>query len=75
MDDSHLLPSPWASGNSDFWLSTLIGLLTMLTLSHVPAGMLAAVATYSVLKFASARRNEREEYEREVMVRLPVQAL
>lgn len=73
MDDSKLLPNPWASGSSDFWLSALLGLLTALSLSHIPAGMLAAVAAYSSLKYVDARNRARQEGE--VFVRLPVQAL
>jgi|GEM_PF-2831902 len=75
MDDSKILPNPWASGSSDFWLSTLLGLLVTLSLSHIPAGVLAAVAAYSVLKYAGARRFGAVRESREAMVRLPVQAL
>lgn len=74
MDDSHMLPAFWTSGSSDFWLSGLIGLLATISLSNIALGTLAAVFVYSLLKYATARDAAVEEG-RDVMVRLPVQAL
>ena len=67
--------SLWSSGNTDVWLSLLIGLLTAISLSHIPSGIATALLVQLVLKYAEARELRAEIRSREIMVRLPVQAL
>jgi len=68
-------PSLWSSGSTDVWLSLLIGLLTAISLSHIPSGIAAALVVHMALKFAEDRSHRAEARNREAMVRIPVQAL
>jgi len=60
---------------TDIWLSLLIGLLAAISLSHIPSGIFVALMVHGLLKFVDEKFHNVEFGEREVMVRLPVQAL
>jgi len=75
MDIIPAQPSLWSSGSTDVWLGLLIGLLTAISLSHIPSGIAAALLVQLVLKYAEARALKAETRDREMMIRIPVQAL
>jgi len=70
-----MMSSMTITNKTDIWLSLLIGLLTAISLSHIPSGIFVALMVHGLLKYVDEKFHEPKWAEREVMVRLPVQTL